>query len=276
MGLEPKAIRLMFLGDRRIASEILRDLIVGNFRAAFDVKVIVTSEKIEKWSREISSHGIVYLRNDERHIETLNRLIDDHGIELILSIQHNWILPKATLDKVSGLAFNLHNAKLPDYKGYNSISHALISGDPLFHPTLHWMVEEVDSGPIVYQGLVKIEPCDTAYSLYPRTVKESLRIVRKFLLSLMDGKDIPVNPMNGGEGKFYGRTDIDKLADVSAISDPVELDRRVRALFFPPFNAAYMEKNGRRIYLVPDTEFESHWHLTKPINDISDGRYGTD
>jgi methionyl-tRNA formyltransferase len=273
---EPKPFRLMFLGDRRIASEILRELMVGEFRAGFDVKVVVTSERIERWIRKIAPSRAVYLRNDQRHLETINRLIDDQGIDLILSIQHNWILPRLTLDKVSGRAFNLHNAKLPDYKGYNSISHALMNGDSLFHPTLHWMVEEVDSGPIAYQGLVKVEPFDTAYSLYPRTVIESVRIVRLLLSSLMAGRDIPASPMANGKGEFYRRTDLNNLADVSAISDPIELDRRVRAVFFPPFNAAYLEKNGRRTYLVPEAEFRTHWRQSRPLNELSDECYGTD
>ena len=51
------------------------------------------------------------------------------SVDLILSIQYNWVVATETIDLVKGRAFNLHNARLPDYKGYNSISHAIANGD---------------------------------------------------------------------------------------------------------------------------------------------------
>jgi len=262
-------LRLMFLGDRRIAGEVLKLLHKVEFKNYFDLRVLVTGEELGAWCRTISATNLVVLRNDQRHAKRLESLIAEERIDILLSVQHNWILPQRILEAVKGRAFNLHNAKLPEYKGYNSISHALLNGEKRYHPTLHWMAEAVDSGPIAYEGDVPIASDDCAYSLYPKTVVEAVRIVCQLFDALKTGEGIPGKLMESRQGKFYKSSELSKLADVSAVKDPEELDRRVRALFFPPLNAAYIWANGRRHYLVPERALEGGWRTSAPINQIS-------
>ena len=50
-------------------------------------------------------------------------------INTLISVQHKWIMSKKILSKFGCNAFNFHNAKLPEYKGYNSLSHSILNGD---------------------------------------------------------------------------------------------------------------------------------------------------
>ena len=268
--------RLLFLGDRRIAGEVLQMINSPDFQSVFDLRILVTSENLLEWYGSLASPQLICLKNNQRHTEKLQYLIADQQINLILSIQHNWILPECILKSVSGFAFNLHNAKLPDYKGYNSISHALINGETCYHPTLHWMAEVVDSGPIAYEGSVAIAPDDTAFSLYPRTVKESVRLVRRLFEALKTGEAIPSKELGDWQGRFYKKSDIDMLADVTGVTDPFELDRRVRAVFFPPLNTAFINVADRRYYLVPSGDLAKGWQHFKPINQPNGFKHATD
>tara|TARA_Y100000589_G_C26686737_1_gene440086 strand:+ start:98 stop:328 length:231 start_codon:yes stop_codon:yes gene_type:complete len=75
---------------------------------------------------------------------------------------------------------NLHNAKLRDYKGYNSISHAIIESKKDFTSTIHWMAQEVDSGDKIVEGVVPIHSNDTALSLYKKQYPRPQRSLANF------------------------------------------------------------------------------------------------
>lgn len=261
-------IKLMFLGDRRIAWEVLQLLQSDPFRDFFQVPVLVTGERLEQRYREIVDIAPIVLRNDGRHTARLAGLLDEREIDCILSIQHNWVLPEPLIEAVDGKALNLHNGNIGKYKGYNAISYAILNGDRYHNPTLHWMAAEVDCGPVAYEGSVEVRSDDSALSLYPRTVSESVRIVSVAMEALKNGVLVRPDASNVSQGAFYEREDLLRLADVTGVKDPVELDRRIRALFFPPLNAAYKVYNGSRIYLMPEGELTRSHRSLGPINEV--------
>jgi len=59
-----------------------------------------------------------------------------------------------------------HPSLLPKYRGASAINWALIKGESVTGLTLFWVEQGIDTGPILLQKEVKIEPDDTAGSLY--------------------------------------------------------------------------------------------------------------
>ncbi|HEX2230220.1 MAG TPA: methionyl-tRNA formyltransferase [Candidatus Binatia bacterium] len=59
-----------------------------------------------------------------------------------------------------------HPSLLPKYRGASAINWALINGESTTGLTLFWVDSGIDTGPILLQKEVKIEPDDTAGSLY--------------------------------------------------------------------------------------------------------------
>ncbi len=265
-----KNLRLLFLGERRIAWNAIKMLNDDRFSNMIDIRAIVSNEPfISKHRDYIKKSELCYLKNDKRRTEEVLKIINNEKIDILLSIQHNWVLPSAVLDAVDRMAFNLHNAKLPDYKGYNSITHAILNNDSVYESTLHWMADQVDSGDIAYVGKTEITRDETAFSLYKKSISAALNAIELLLLDLCANKIPPRQPMEKGRGFFYSRDSISKICNLSQIQDPIELDRYTRALFFPPINVAYINTSNRRIYLVP----ENHIKLVQPssiaINDIN-------
>ena len=59
-----------------------------------------------------------------------------------------------------------HPSLLPKYRGASAINWALIKGESVTGLTLFWVDKGIDTGPILLQKEVKVEPDDTTGSLY--------------------------------------------------------------------------------------------------------------
>ena len=244
-------LKVMFLGERKIAWRALSLMRQPVWAQVFDLRVVVTTPDLFLRLQPLTGEANpVFMNNCDRNKEALLELIKSESIDLIFSVQHRWVLSGEMIAAVGGLAFNLHNARLPDYKGYQSISHAIIRGEASYDSTVHWMAEEVDCGDVAYCETTTIEPQDTAVSLYGKTVKAALRVFERTLKALADGEHIPRLPLMG-KGRFFGRHELEPYFDVTNVADPVELDRRIRGLFFPPYNTAQIRTLSGIVALVP-------------------------
>ena len=63
---------------------------------------------------------------------------------------------------------NVHPSLLPSFPGAKAVEDALHHGVKVTGVTVHFVVEEVDAGPIVAQQAVAIEPEDTPETLHDR------------------------------------------------------------------------------------------------------------
>lgn len=198
------------------------------------------------------ARGLPLVDNAERAEDALLDLIARSGAEILISVQHAWILSQRVIDAVGGRAFNLHMARLPQYKGYHPFAHAILNGDAHYAVTIHWMAARVDSGAIAYEAEFPIGPADTAADLYRRAEAESLGLFRHLLADLGEGRMPPARPL-AGEHRFYSRHSIAAIARIADPTDPVEVDRKARALYFPPFPPAYLDLGGTRVFVLPST-----------------------
>jgi phosphoribosylglycinamide formyltransferase-1 len=63
---------------------------------------------------------------------------------------------------------NVHPSLLPAFRGLRAVERALEAGVEETGVSVHFMVEEVDAGPIVAQEAVPVLPGDTAQTLLER------------------------------------------------------------------------------------------------------------
>ena len=266
---------VLFLGERSIANAALRTIFSNEYSDFFAIKAIVTNEDTYNFIlKEFPEAELEYISNSTRNSSKIIKVIESESIDLIISVQHNWIMPVEVLEKVGYMAFNLHNAKLPDYKGYNSISHAILNDDAVYESTIHWMDEEVDAGDKAFVGYTQIVSSDTAKSLYHRTIDTCVSVFKELLRALAQNQEIPRLNYKDLKGAFYARDSIQELLNVTDIRDSSKLDKIVRAVYFPPLNAAYLEYNGMRIRLLPESGYRELVESLIPENQAF--HYGSD
>src|SRR5262245_44868269 len=139
---------------------------------------------------------------------TLQAAIEPHRIDLICLAGFMRLLTPWFIGQWQGRLINIHPALLPAFKGLDTHARALAAGATQHGATVHFVVPEMDSGPIVMQGAVPVRDGDTEATLAARVLKvehriypEALKLVAEGRVTiasdrcLIDGKPVaPTNP----------------------------------------------------------------------------------
>ena len=188
-----------------------------------------------------------YERNETQLIDFIKEIKPDY----VVSIQYPWILSNDALDVVDGRIINLHNAKLPDYRGHNSISHEILNTEQYHTSTLHLMANDVDRGNLIMSRKIPIKKNDTAHSLWLRSVESSILILQNWFQTCKKNNIFPKGKKILGEGNYYPK-EFDQLKRVPENSSAEVIDRWARAFFFPPYEPAYIIYKDRKVYVLPE------------------------
>src|SRR6185437_13950971 len=98
-------------------------------------------------------------------------------------VAYGLILPKAVLEIPRLGCLNVHASLLPRWRGAAPVERALLAGDETTGVTIMLMEEGLDSGPILLQQAMAIDPHDTGASL-----REKLAVSGgPLLLEALDG-----------------------------------------------------------------------------------------
>jgi phosphoribosylglycinamide formyltransferase 1 len=87
-----------------------------------------------------------------------------------------------------GRMLNIHPALLPAFKGLDTHTRALAAGVKVHGATVHFVVPEVDSGPIIAQGAVSVFDTDTAETLAARVLAVEHQIYPRALRWLVEDR----------------------------------------------------------------------------------------
>lgn len=88
--------------------------------------------------------------------------------DLVVSAGFMRILSPEFVDAYEGRLINLHPSLLPSFPGPHAVRDALAAGATVTGTTVHFVDHGVDSGPVILQRAVPIEPRDTEESLHQR------------------------------------------------------------------------------------------------------------
>jgi phosphoribosylglycinamide formyltransferase-1 len=126
---------------------------------------------------------------DERDAAMADWLAE-HGVELVVLAGYMHLLRPCFLERFPGRVINVHPALLPQFPGVHPIEDALAAGVPVTGATVHYVDEGVDTGPIIVQREVRVEPGDTVATLRARiqTVEHELlpNVVRELCAVTLD------------------------------------------------------------------------------------------
>jgi phosphoribosylglycinamide formyltransferase-1 len=94
--------------------------------------------------------------------------LDSFQPELLILAGFMRILSPAFVEHYRGRILNIHPALLPLYPGLNTHQRVLDAGDEWHGSTVHFVTEELDGGPRVLQGRLRVDPDESAESLQTR------------------------------------------------------------------------------------------------------------
>ena len=95
-------------------------------------------------------------------------VLDQYAPELIVLAGFMRILSPWFVQHYEGKVLNIHPALLPKYPGLNTHQRALDAGDEWHGSTVHFVTEELDGGPRILAGRLRVDPTETADELQHR------------------------------------------------------------------------------------------------------------
>ena len=90
-----------------------------------------------------------------------------HDVGLVVGAGYMRVLSPAFLERFEAV-INVHPSLLPEFRGLHAVRRSLEAGVEETGVTVHFMVEEVDAGPVISQEVVRISPDDTEETLFSR------------------------------------------------------------------------------------------------------------
>lgn len=93
--------------------------------------------------------------------------ISAYDVGLVVGAGYMRILSTSFLSRFEAI-INLHPSLLPAFRGLDAVGRALAAGVEKTGVTVHYMVEEVDAGPVILQEEVPVRPGDTKETLLER------------------------------------------------------------------------------------------------------------
>lgn len=116
----------------------------------------------------------------EAHALKLVEVLKAHGVTpldgLVLLAGYMRILPKSFVNRYAGKIMNIHPSLLPAFPGKDAQRQALEYGAKVSGCTVHFVVPEVDAGPIIMQQAVKVKEGDDEASLSARILRQEHKI----------------------------------------------------------------------------------------------------
>lgn len=118
----------------------------------------------------------------------LQATLEAHRIELVCLAGFMRLLTPWFVGRWTGAMLNIHPALLPAFKGLHTHERALAAGAKTHGATVHFVVPEMDSGPIIVQGEVPVLESDTPDTLAARVLTVEHRIYPEALRRVADGR----------------------------------------------------------------------------------------
>lgn len=185
-------------------------------------------------------------------VEAIQELAPDIG----LSVLFDYILKPEFIAIFPQGVVNLHPAFLPYNRGQYPNVWSIVEGTPS-GVTLHYIDEGIDTGELIAQKVVPVEPVDTGETLYRKLERGSVELFQETWPLIKAGK-APRLPQMSEKGTYHRSRDVDAI-------DEIDLDRAyiardliniLRARTFPPYKGAYFEVDGQRVDMRLQLEYE--------------------
>jgi methionyl-tRNA formyltransferase len=160
-------MRIILLGQAAFAEKSLEKLVSnGHDIAAVYCPVDPPSGKFDPVKHKALALGVPVRQHKSLKVpEVREEFIALNADLAVLAFVTQIVPPQVfSVPKLGSICF--HPSILPKYRGASAINWALIKGESITGLTIFWVDQGIDTGPILLQKTVAVEPDDTTGSLY--------------------------------------------------------------------------------------------------------------
>jgi phosphoribosylglycinamide formyltransferase-1 len=129
-----------------------------------------------------------YGKDREAFERKVQEVLDRHRVELVCLAGFMRLFTPWFVNRWQGRMINIHPALLPAFRGLDTHERALAAGVRIHGASVHFVVQDMDEGPIIAQGAVAVRDDDTAATLAARVLAIEHRIYPAALALLAAGR----------------------------------------------------------------------------------------
>jgi phosphoribosylglycinamide formyltransferase-1 len=172
---------------------ILRAVEQGRIPAV--AAVVISNEPEAPGLGKAQEHGVETLVLDHRKVadrsEQDRRIVaalEERRVDLVCLAGYMRIVTPILLKAYEGRILNIHPSLLPSFPGLDAQRQALEHGVRFSGATVHFVDQGVDTGPIVLQSVVPVEPEDTPATLSQKILEQEHRIYPEGVALFFQGR----------------------------------------------------------------------------------------
>ena len=180
--MNPKELRIVFMGTPEFAVPSLRALVAGGYNV---VAVVTTPDKPAGRGQKLHQSevklaalelGLPVLQPEKlkapEFVEAMQALKPDLGIVIAFRMLPEviWAMPRLG-------TFNLHASLLPQYRGAAPINWAVINGETETGITTFFLKHEIDTGEVIQQVRIPIADTDNVGVVHDKLMELGGRLV---------------------------------------------------------------------------------------------------
>lgn len=136
---------------------------------------------------EVIDHK-VYGKDRTAFDAAMQALLECYRIELVALAGFMRLLTTPFVERWQGRMINIHPALLPAFKGLDTHKRAIEAGAKVHGASVHFVVPEMDAGPIIKQGAVAVRDDDSEATLAARVLAVEHQIYPLGLKLLAEGR----------------------------------------------------------------------------------------
>ena len=261
--MNPKVLKLIFMGSPEYTLPILKDLLTSNHsvQAVFTEadklikrNKIVLENPIKQYCRKLNIPVFQFTKeNNNKIFEEVSKMKPD----AIIIASYGVILPKKVLAIPPLGCINIHPSMLPKYRGPSPIPSTILNGDYNSGVTLMKLDTGMDTGPIIAQEKFLIDPSHNASDLTEKLFSLGGKLLTKILPDFASG-NIQVTPQN--DKKATTTLKIKKTDGLIKWSNTSEyIKNQIKA--FTPWPGTYTFWQGNRIIIHNGNEYQKNVNL---------------
>ena len=256
--IESQQLRIIFMGTPIFAVATLKKLVKENYNI---VAVVTSADKPAGRGQQVQEsevkqfakqHNIPVLQPEklksQEFIEQLKLLNPD--LQIVVAFR---MLPEVVWQLPKYGTFNLHASMLPQYRGAAPINHAIINGENQTGVSTFFLEQDIDTGKIIFQEAIPIEPDEVAGELHDRMMEIGANLVVRTVAAIGKGEISKIS-----QADFIKKGEVLKTAPkifranckINWDLDGMAINNHIRGL--SPYPAAWTElhrENGEVIAL---------------------------
>ena len=170
-------------------------------------------------------------------------------VDLVLSFLFPRVIRPSLIELPRVACLNFHPAPLPDLRGLGGFNVAILEGRAEYGVSAHHVAETLDTGDLVEVERFPIDPeRETAWSLDLTSQERLVGLFGRVIDRVLAGEALAREPQ--GDGRYVSREEFEELRLVRPGDPPDLTARRIRAFWYPPFEGAVLDLDGRRYTLA--------------------------